>query len=180
LLLFKGGSQLPNIGAALTFLCGSLTAALAWVIISAEDAPDLLRGAPCNMATIRRAKLAAVAMPVLAIVGLPLLWVLARNPLAASLMAFTVTASVASSALIAMWCGHPAVRWEFKSRGKGNFLSSALETVNGFAWAGLGYLLLRMSTAREAPIFMLIGAGGVFLIASVVLVGAWLFRRRSD
>ncbi|MDB5906197.1 MAG: hypothetical protein JWP34_311 [Massilia sp.] len=180
LLLFKGGSQLPNIGAALTFLCGSLTAALAWVIISAEDAPDLLRGAPCNMATIRRAKLAAVAMPVLAIVGLPLLWVLARNPLAALLMAFTVTASVASSALIAMWCGRPAVRGEFKSRGKGNFLSNALETVNGFAWAGLGYLLLRMSTAREASIFMLIGAGGVFLIASVVLVGAWLFRRRSD
>jgi ABC-2 type transport system permease protein len=180
LLLFKGGSQVPGIGAALTFLCGSLTAALAWVIISAEDAPDLLRGAPCSMATIRRAKLAAVAMPALAIVSLPLLWVLTRNPLAALLMAFTVTASVASSALIAMWCGRPAVRGEFKSRGKGNFLSNALETLNGFAWAGLGYLLLRMSTAREASIFMLIGAVGVFLIASVVLVGAWLFRRRSD
>jgi ABC-2 type transport system permease protein len=180
LLLFKGGSQLPGIGAALTFLCGSLTAALAWVIISAEDAPDLLRGAPCNMATIRRAKLAAVAMPALVIVSLPLLWVLARNPPAALLMLVTVVASVASSALIAMWCGRPAVRGEFKARGKGNFLSNVLETLNGFTWAGLAYLLLTMSVAGAASGFLLIGAGGLVVIASVVLVAGWLCRRRGD
>jgi ABC-2 type transport system permease protein len=180
LLLFKGGSQLPGIGAALTFLCGSLTAALAWVIISAEDAPDLLRGAPCNMATIRRAKLAAVAMPALAIVSLPLLWVLTRDPLAALLMFATVIASVASSALIAMWCGRPAVRGEFKARGKGNFLSNVLETLNGFAWAGLAYLLLTMTLAGGASVFLMIGAGGLVLVASVVCVVGWLCRRRAD
>jgi ABC-2 type transport system permease protein len=179
LLLFKGGSQLPGIGAALTFLCGSLTAALAWVIISAEDAPDLLRGAPCDMATIRRAKLAAVAMPALAIVSLPLLWVLARNPLAALLMFVTVIASVATSALIAMWCGRPAVRGEFRARGKGNFLSNVLETLNGFAWAGLAYLLLTMILAPGASAFLLVGAGGLVLIAAVVCVVGWLCRRRG-
>jgi ABC-2 type transport system permease protein len=179
LLLFKGGSQLPGIGAALTFLCGSLTAALAWVIISAEDAPDLLRAAPCNMATIRRAKLAAVAMPALAIVSLPLLWVLTRHPLAALLMLLTVSASVASSALIAMWCGRPALRGEFKARGKGNFLSNVLETLNGFAWAGLAYLLL-MSMALGASPFMLAGTAGLVLVAALVCFVGWLSRRRVE
>jgi ABC-2 type transport system permease protein len=180
LLLFKGGPQLPAIGAGLTFLCGSLTAALAWVIIAAEDAPDLLRGAPCNLATIRRAKLAAVAMPALAIVSLPLLWVLSRNPLAALLMGATVIASVASTALIAMWCGRPAVRGEFKVRGKGNFVSNVLETVNGFAWAGLAYLLLMISLAGAASAFLLVGAGALLLVASVVCMSGWLLRIRAE
>jgi ABC-2 type transport system permease protein len=180
LLLFKGGAQLAGIGASLTFLCGSLTAALAWVVISAEEAPDLLRGAPCNMATIRRAKLAAVAMPALAIVSLPLLWVLARAPLAALLMAITVGASVASSALIAMWCGRPAARGAFKARSNGNFLSNALETLNGFAWAGLAYLLLKMSSAGSVSPFMLAGAGGLLLMASVIGVLGWLCRRPDE
>jgi ABC-2 type transport system permease protein len=180
LLLFKDDSPLPGIAAALTFLCGSLTAALAWVIISAEDAPDLLRAAPCDMATIRRAKLAAVTMPVLAIVSLPLLWVLARDPLAALLTGATVVASVASSALIAMWCGRPAVRGEFKARGKGTFLSNALETLNGFAWAGMAYLLLITRLAPAASRLLLIGAGALAVIASAVLLLAWRCRHRDD
>jgi ABC-2 type transport system permease protein len=180
LLLFKGGAQLPGIGAGLTFLCGSLSAALAWIIISAEDAPDLLRGAPCNMATIRRAKLAAVAMPALAIVSVPLLWVLARNPLAALLMAVTITASVASSALIAMWCGRPAARGQFKARGKGNLLSNVLETLNGFAWAGLAYLLLTIRLAPAPSVLSLAGAGALVLAASVLCVVGWICRRRVD
>ena len=141
-LLARESARMPGIGASLTFLCGSLTTALAWVIISAEDAPDLLRASPSSMATIRRAKLAAVAMPALAIISLPLLWVLTRDPRAAMLMCATVTASVVTSALIAMWCGRPAVRGEFKARGKGNFLANVLETLNGFAWAGLAFVVL--------------------------------------
>ena len=179
-LLFKGGVQLPGIGAALTFLCGSLTAALAWVIIAAEDAPDLLRAAPCGIGTIRRAKLAAVALPVLAIVSLPLLWLLVRDPLAALLTCATVSACVASSALIAMWCGRPAARGEFRARAKGNFLSNVLEMLNGFTWAGLAYLLLGIHVARAASTLTLLGAGGLLAIALAILaLGRWR-RRRED
>jgi ABC-2 type transport system permease protein len=180
LLLFKGGSQLPGIGAALIFMCGSLTAALAWVMLSAEDAPDLLRGAPCNLASIRRAKLAAAVVPALAIVSLPLLWMLARAPLIALLMLFTVSASVASSAMITMWCGRPATRGEFKARGKANFLSNVLETLNGFAWAALAYLLLLMGSAGPASPFMLAGAVGLVVVASMVCFVAWLCRRPEE
>jgi ABC-2 type transport system permease protein len=177
LLLMKGGLQLPGIGAALTFLCGSLTGSLAWVIISAEDAPDLLRAAPCSMGTIRRAKFAAVAMPAPAIVSLPLLWVLTRDPLAALLLCATVGAAVTSSALIAMWCSRPAIRGEFKARTKGNFLSNSLEALNGFAWAGLAYLLLMMSVQRQISTPLLLGAGGLFVIAGAIVFIGWLCRR---
>jgi ABC-2 type transport system permease protein len=179
LLLTKGGDRLPGIGAALTFLCGSLTAALAWVIISAEDAPDLLRAAPCNMGTIRRAKLTAVALPAPALMALPLLWILTRNPLAALLLCGTIAGSVTTSALIAMWCGRPATRGEFKARGKGNFLSNALDVLNGFAWSGLAYLLLMMSTAEHISPWTLLGAGGLVVIAGAIVFVGWLSRSRD-
>ena len=179
-LLARDSARMPGIGASLTFLCGSLTTALAWVIISAEDAPDLLRASPSSMATIRRAKLAAVAMPALAIVGLPLLWVLTRDPRAAMVMCATIAASVVTSALIAMWCGRPAVRGEFKARGKGNFLANVLETLNGFAWAGLAYLLLSVGAQAESSLPMLLGTGGLLAIALAILFFGWLSRARDQ
>lgn len=180
LLLTKGGERLPGIGAALTFLCGSLTASLAWVIISAEDAPDLLRAAPCRMGTIRRAKLAAVAMPAPALMALPLAWILTRNPLAALILFGTVAGAVTTSALIAMWSGRPTARGDFKTRGKGNFISSMLEALNGFTWSGLAYLLLMMGTAEHLSRWTLLGAAGLIVIAGVVTFCGWLSRSRSD
>ena len=180
LLLTKEGERLPGIGAALTFLSGSLTAALAWVIISAEDAPDLLRAAPCAMRAIRRAKLAAVAMPAPALMALPLLWILTRNPLAALLLCGTVAGSVMTAALIAMWCGRPAVRGDFKARGKGNFLGKALEVLNGFAWSGLAYLLLTASMAQQLSPWPLLGAAGLAVIAGAIMWFGYLSRSRDD
>ena len=179
LLLFKSGAQMAGIGAALTFLCGALTAALAWVIIAAEEAPDLLRAAPCDMRAIRRAKLAAVAMPALAIVSLPLLWVLLRDPLAALLTCATVVACVASSALIAQWCGRPAVRGDFKARGKGNLLSNALETVNGVTWSGVAYLLLSIHLAGAASPLTVLGAAALCVGAFALLALGWCCRHRD-
>jgi ABC-2 type transport system permease protein len=179
-LVARESARMPGIGASLTFLCGSLTTSLAWVIISAEDAPDLLRASPSNMATIRRAKLAAVAMPALAIISLPLLWVLTRDPRAAMVMCATVTASVTTSALIAMWCGRPAARGDFKARGKGNFLANVLETLNGFAWAGLAFVLLSVRAQAQTSLPMLLASGGLVVIAAAILFFGWLSRARDD
>jgi ABC-2 type transport system permease protein len=177
LLFVKGSPSMPGIGAGLTFVCGSLTAALGWVIISAEDAPDLLLAAPCSQGTVRRAKLAAVAVPSIAIVILPLLWAALRDPVAGLLMSATIGASALTAALIVLWCGRPSRRGEFKARGKGTFLSNALETLNGFAWAGVGYLLIDGSAGPVASIPMLLGAAAVFVAALAVLVLAWACRR---
>ncbi|MDB5935999.1 MAG: hypothetical protein JWQ01_3343 [Massilia sp.] len=180
-LMFKGsGSQLAGIGAGLAFLCGSLTAALAWVVISAEDAPDLLRAAPSSMRTIRRAKLAAVTIPALALVSVPMAWVLLRDPRAAFVILSTVIACVATSAMIAMWCSRPAARGDFKMRAKGNLLSNTLETLNGFAWAGITYLLLVVGWNAQASQWMLLGLAALFIAAFAILFFGWMSRTRDD
>jgi ABC-2 type transport system permease protein len=179
LLFVKGSSSIPVIGAGLTFLCGSLTAALAWIIISAEDAPDLLLAAPCSQRTVRRAKLAAVAIPPLVLMVPPLFWTALHNPFAGLMMCAMVVASVQTAALIVLWWGRPSLRGDFKVRAKGNFLSNMFEVLNGFAWAGLAYLLLSGSLGAGTSTPMLLGAAVIFVTALVILALAWVGRRRA-
>lgn len=178
-LFSKGGSSLPGIGTGLTLLCGSLTASLAWVIISAEDAPDLLQAAPCSPGAVRRAKLAAVAIPPLALVALPLLWASLHDPLAGLLTAVTVIGSVISSALVVLWCGRPAARSAFRRRSRGSFMAGAFEALTVLSWAGTAFLLLRGGIRPVASAAMLAGGAASFAAALLVLALAWMFRRSA-
>lgn len=183
LLILRDGGQAgtgfnPAIGAGLTLLCSSITGGLAWIVISAEDAPDLLLSAPAARRTIALAKLAAAAMPALLLVALPLLWLVAHAPLAGLLVAFTTVAAVVSAALIVQWVGRPARRSDFKARGKENFLCSMFELVSTICWGGLGWLLVAL--AGGASGWTLAGAALALAAGCIVLLLAWLLRRRQD
>jgi len=174
-ILRNGTAAGPAIGAGLTLLCSSLTASLAWIVISAEDAPDLLLSSPAAMRTIRLAKLAAATMPPLLVVALPLLWLIAHGPLAGLMVAFTVTGAVLSAGLIVLWVGRPAPRSNFKTRGKENFLSSMLELAATLSWGGLAWSLVSLATAPTD--WILVAAAAALALAAIVLALAWLFRR---
>jgi ABC-2 type transport system permease protein len=176
LLILRNDTAGPALGTGLTMLCCSLTGSLAWIVLSAEDAPDLLLSAPAPRRTLQLAKLAAAAMPPLLVVALPLLWLTVHAPLSGLLVAFTVSAGVLSTGLIVLWTGRPAPRSDFKMRGKGNFLCTMLELINSLCWAGLGWLLVGLR-AQDAmwmlPLAALMLAGGLG-----VLLFAWLQRQR--
>ena len=175
-LILRNGTAGPALGTGLTMLCCSLTGSLAWIVLSAEDAPDLLLSAPAPWRTLQLAKLAAATMPALLVVALPLLWLTVHAPLAGLLVAFTVSAGVLSTGLIVLWTGRPAPRSDFKMRGKGNFLCTMLELINSLCWAGLGWVLVALdgqNTAWMLPLAALALAGGLG-----VLLFAWLQRRR--
>lgn len=148
IMFSRSGVSLPAMGAGLSLLCGSLASALGWIIISAEDAPDLLLAAPCSQATIRRAKIAAVAVPPLAVVALPALWTGLQQPLAAAAMLLMVGLSVLTSTLVVLRMGRPAQRSDFRHRAKGNVMQNILETFISIVWAGLTFFALWWLTGR--------------------------------
>jgi ABC-2 type transport system permease protein len=117
-------------------------------------------------------------MPALALVALPLLWLLVRAPLASLLISFTVVASVLGSALIVMWCGRPSTRGEFKARGKGGFMSNLFEMLSALSWGGLAFALLVLSGGGAVPDLILLAAVIAFGTGISVLGAAWLLRRR--
>ena len=179
LILRKNDTPGPAIGTALALLCSSLSGSLAWIIVAAEDAPDLLQSSPAAGRTIAFAKLAASVMPPLLLVALPLLWLVVRAPLAGILIGFVVVGAVLSAPLIVRWQGRPGKRSDFKMRGKENFLCSIFEAVNTLCWGGLGWLLV--SLAAEGGV----AAGSTALMAAGALAAgllslllAWMMRRR--
>jgi ABC-2 type transport system permease protein len=179
LILRKNDAPGPAIGAGLALLCSSLTGSLAWIVVSAEDAPDLLCSSPAPGRTIRLAKLAASVMPPLLLVALPLLWLLARSPLAGLLIGFVAVAAVLSAALIVGWQGKPAQRSDFRMRGKENFLCTVFESVNTLCWGGLGWLLVSLAAEGGGPASLTaMIAAGVLAVALLSLLLAWLTRRR--
>jgi ABC-2 type transport system permease protein len=180
LILGKNTAPGPAIGAGLTLLCSSLTASLAWIIVSAEDAPDLLQSSPAAGRTIALAKLAATVMPPLLLVALPLLWLVLRAPLAGLLISFAVVAAVLSAALIVRWQGRPALRSDFKSRGKENFVCTVFETINMLCWGALGWLLVSLAgDGGGSADWTALAAAGALAAALLALLLAWLLRRRK-
>jgi ABC-2 type transport system permease protein len=168
--------QLPAVAAGLTLLCASLTASLAWIVVSAEDAPDLLRLAPAAPRIIRLAKLAAAAMPALALVAIPLFWLVVRAPVAGLLACFTVSGAVCAAALVVHWCGKPGTRSDYASRGKGGVLRSLLEVLNGLSWGGMAWCLVSAASGEPTDL-QLLGTVGAFGLALFTLALAWFLRR---
>jgi len=178
-LIFKRADvQVQAIGAGLALLCSSLTGALAWIALSAEDAPDLLLASPASQRTVRRAKLAAAMLPVLGVVAIPLLWLAVRMPAAGLVACLVVCGAVSGAGLVVFWCGRPGVRTNFKGRGKGGFVMNVLELGNSLAWGALGWLL-SAATLGQLDTMRIVVAAGAASFAIAVPGIAWMLRSRS-
>jgi ABC-2 type transport system permease protein len=174
----KNELQVPAIAGGLTMLCGSLSASLSWIILLAEDAPDLLQTSPAKMATVRMAKLAAAVLPVFALVALPLVWLTLRTPFAGMLTAATVGGAVLSAALVNLWTGRPTTRGEFKNRGQRSVATRLLELCSLLAWAALAWLLPRAAGGVPVGLGVAAGTGAAAAIALGIVPLAWLLRHR--
>ncbi len=177
-LIFKRADvQVQAIGAGLALLCSSLTGALAWIALSAEDAPDLLLASPASQRAVRRAKLAAAMLPVLGVVAIPLLWLAVRMPAAGLVACLVVCGAVAGAGLVVFWCGRPGVRTNFKGRGKGGFVMNVLELGNSLAWGALGWLLSAATLGPLDTVRIFVAAGAASFAIAVPGI-AWMLRSR--
>lgn len=140
LVVAKGNTMLPGVAGGMTFLAASLTGSLIWVIVSAEDAPDLLHAAPVAAGLIRRAKLSAAVLPVLALLTPLLLWLGLHQPWLAAGVLLSCLGAMGSAALIHLWQGRPGARQQFNKRGHGQLLANLMEAASNLCWAAVVYV----------------------------------------
>ena len=180
LMMFaNGGGGMGPVGAALVFLCSSLSTSLTWIVVSAEDAPDLLRSAPCPSSLVRRAKLMAVAVPVLALAAVPAAWIVWRAPLAGLGFIVCVCGATVCGALAILWTGRPGARGDFKLRMRGSFLSGFFEWMGSMLWAGCVLCAINAAAGGDAVFFWLIGAAVTFALALLLCLGSWCLRTKT-
>ena len=164
-VLFKNVSRHQGVGvalsaAALCFLAGQVAGSLAWITISAEDAPELLACAPVAPGTMRRGKLIAALGPVAVLLAAPLTALLILAPVAGAFATAGAAASAVSAGLVNLWFEKPAKRSAFRSRRGGSAVATLSELLLGAGWgaaAGLAVVGSPWSLLAAAATLIALG-----------------------
>ncbi len=164
-LLARGqhGDVAPAIAAAATGFAGLLSASLAWIVVAAEDAPDLLAAAPRRAADVARAKLIAATLIPVALLAAVAATVAVSGAVGAGVAALGVgTVAAVTAALVQAWFGTPAPRSAFRRRQQASFVVGIGELVLAGGWAACANLAARGSPWALAPA----------LLAAAIMAGA--------
>ncbi|QYE36577.1 hypothetical protein KZX46_12035 [Polymorphobacter sp. PAMC 29334] len=164
----KHGLDAPGIAAAATACAGLLASSLAWIIVCAEDAPDLLAAAPVARAAIERAKLAAACLIPAGVAIVAALAIVQAAPWAALVVLVMGSVAALTAALLQAWFGRPQPRSAFRRRQSGSFVVGLGEVALAGAWAGTAALAARGSLWAIAPA----------LLGAMIMAGA--VEARSD
>ncbi|MFZ6745706.1 putative ABC transporter permease subunit [Undibacterium sp. JH2W] len=165
-LIFKSRALLPGVASGLVFMAASLAGSLIWIIIAAEDAPDLLRAAPVKGNVILVSKLLAAVLPILILTAPALLWLLMQQFLLGLAVIACTLAAMLSSALIHLWQSKPASRTLFNKRGQTQMMANLLEAATSFSWAACIVVGMLYGTWVLVPV----------LTATLALAIAWFSR----
>lgn len=130
-----GSVAMPAVVSILTFVAAQIASSLGWIAMSGEEGRELLASAPAPARTLRRAKLAAILIPLFWIVCLPLGLIAWASPQAGAAAVFGVVSSAISAGLIAIWYERPAPRSQFRRRSSGSWIGSVAEFALSALWS---------------------------------------------
>jgi ABC-2 type transport system permease protein len=155
LLWQQGVAGVPAAWLLLIVVGGFLGSGLAWLAVSAENAPDLLDAAPIRPFDVLRAKLEAVLLIVGAVLLPPIALALRADAWLGLTLAVCCTGSVLTGALLQALYPSPGKRSEFNKRGSGRIGIGLAQLMLTIGWGLTGFLMLRHSLWALLPLLLL-------------------------
>jgi len=159
-VLFRNADNINGIAlgaAGLVVMSGQLAGSFAWVVLSAEDSPDLLQSAPINRAVADRAKLIAALTPTLFLSLLAIAGFAFLSPVAAMVVFVGCLCSASCSGLIQVWRQKPANRKAFNQRQRSSFLLGLAELIIQGGWGAATAMAVRGWIWAIIPALLAIG-----------------------
>ena len=138
-------------------IAAQVAGSIAWITVSGEDAPELIATAPVAAGAVERAKLSAVALPVLVIVGLPLLALATISIRCAMIAALFAAGGSASTSLLNFWHPMPGNRRGMLRRHQQSRLIGLVEHGLAMLWAFAAVFALIGSLLTFAPLALVAG-----------------------
>ncbi len=120
---------------AIVVIAAQVAASLAWIAVSGEDAPELIACAPVSASAVDRAKLSAIALPVVAVALVPVAGLALVAPGAAVATFLFAAGASTSTALLNLWHPMPGNRRGMLRRHAQSKLIGLLEHAIAIAWA---------------------------------------------
>src|SRR5262249_36365769 len=127
---------LPGFASAFVLIATTLAASLAWITVSAEDAPDLIAAAPVSRDQIERAKATAAAGPVIVLLLGPAVIASLAEVSAGFWLVLGGAAAILSACLIAIWYQKPGTRKNFRRRTRAGFFVNIGQAFITLCWVG--------------------------------------------
>jgi ABC-2 type transport system permease protein len=145
---------------------GQLAGGLAWLTISAEDAPDFVTSAPIARSSVLLAKIEAV-IGMIALVFAPMVAMLAFDSLRAGvILALGILASAAGATLIQLAFRVQAKRSHFRRRQTSSRIATFAEAFSSISWAATAAM------AADGTWFALVpGLAALGILGGVRLIG---------
>lgn len=153
----------------LVMVTAMLAGNLAWLTITAEDAPELLGTAPLPSGRVQWIKAAAALLPVLALLTPLALWWLPRSPYDTFVLVLCCSGGMLSAAMCQIWNPRRGNRRDMNQRYKQSKLLGFLEVFGTFGWAGIAICM--GGYWWWLPLPMLFAAAGP--------LAAWLLGRKA-
>lgn len=151
---------------AIVMIAAQVAGSIAWITVSGEDAPELIACAPVSKGVVERAKLSAVALPVLLILAAPVLG-LALISWACALITLVFSALAgASTALVNFWHPMPGNRRGMLRRHSQSKLVGLIEHGLAGLWT-------------VTAVLAMFGTFAALLPAAIVGLILFFVRRRS-
>jgi ABC-2 type transport system permease protein len=169
-LLLRNSNEIPPALALAPFivvLATQISASLAWIAVSGEDAPELIQSAPVGDSIAALAKLSAIAAPVAVILAAPLLALIVQSPSIALTTSLIAVTAGTSAALLNFW--HPMA-----GNRRGLLRRHSQSKVVALAEHGLSILW------ALAAVFAVVDARLIMLPLTGIATILWLFKPKPQ
>lgn len=160
------GSLVVALPPTLVVIAAQLSGTLAWVALSAEDAPEFLTSAPVTRSEVDRRKIEAIALPIGLMLAVPILALAFASPWAAICTTHFALGAGASSALVNLWMQTPARRTMVLRRHSHSRLAALVELSITILWAVACVIAIMGSSTALGPL-------------AIAAFALWLIRPRA-
>lgn len=143
---FGGLDLMPALAVVLVVVSGTITSSLARIVVVGEEAADLLAAAPVSARLVRRGKLLAAVVPVMALI-VPMALAVSFGSILVGLTALVLgPVTSVSVALLRVWNPAKAKRQDlFKNRSMGDPVVTILESLMPLVLGVAAYLVAVLS-----------------------------------
>jgi ABC-2 type transport system permease protein len=160
-ILWRNGGATGTVGVAfapsIVVIAAQLAGSLSWLALSGEDAPEFLATAPVSRSQIERRKIEAIALPVFAVLALPLMGLAWASPWSALCAALFAGGAGLSTAFLNLWRQAPARRTMVLRRHSQSKLVGLLEHFLSILWAVGAVVAILGSWVAVVPLAMAAG-----------------------
>lgn len=139
-------------------LSGTLAGTLAWITVTAEEAPDLIGTAPIPITRVRWLKVLAAMLPVWLMVSPLFVFLLLHNAWHATVFLLCLAGATAGGGMMQVWYPRQGDRKNMRRRMESGKLVGLLEGFSAMGWSGVAWCLVSMPVL--APLPLLLAAAG--------------------